>query len=57
MGPHQRARIKKNFHWFEREIRENGINIKPNQNPVKWERRKIRKKINSSIVMNAGTMP
>lgn len=57
MGPHLRARIKKTLDWFERERRERGINLKPNQNLVKGERRKICKKLNASIVMNAGTMP
>ena len=56
MGLHPRVRMKKTLNWMERERRENGINIKPNQNRAKGSRRKICPKLNSSIVMNSGTM-
>ena len=57
MELHPRERMNKNLHWMEREIREKGIHIKPNENPVMWERRNICQKLNASIFMNASTMP
>jgi len=57
MGLHPRAGMKKNLHWFERERREKGRNLKPNHIPVKGERRNIFPKLNASIVMNSSTTP
>ena len=54
---HPMTRVKKNFHFLERERREKGRNLKPNHNLAKGERRKICPKLNASIVMNSGTLP
>ena len=57
MRLHPRARMKKNFHWMERKIKEKERNPNLDQNLVKGARRNICQKLNASIVMNSSTIP